>query len=959
MSGGVFFEESGGLKAGLVLSSASGADQVSLTTGRRLKVKANQVLVRFAAQDEAAVEVVLQRAQALSEELDPDFLWQCAPQEEVLHLETFGAEVFGSKPQAEQLIGLALALQQAPMYFYRKGKGQFRPAPPEALQAALAGAARRAQLAEQEAAWTSELLGGSLPPEIAGQAMQLLIKPDKQSVAYKAVAAAAHAQQTSPAALLMRLGAVGSAYALHRARFMAECFPSGAEQSLSDEDRQAYAQTLTALSAAWPRASQPAYSIDDESTTEVDDAFSCEPLPEGGWRVGIHIAAPGALIGHGTPMAQQARDRASTVYYPGEKITMLPAELIAMASLDEAGWRPAVSLYVDFDAQGERRQQFTRPEMVEIARNLRHGDWEADFARAVDASASDSERQEARARLPWTALTILHELALACRARREQARGRPEPAARLDWGIRLQWRDHPEARELGLADVELQARERGSPLDLVVSEFMILTNVTWGETLALGQLPGVYRCQSMGKVRMQTQPGPHQGLGVSHYAWSTSPLRRYADLVNQWQLLGLLGHGRPVFKSGDSGLYADVAHFDAVYDRYAEFQSSLERYWTGRWFGQRLGLDQEAWQRPAADESNTMLAVATRTESVVRLREAPAILRLPLSSLPPGTELEVAVTGFDPLEIALQGRLVRVIQTAKLDRYAVLGDPIAHSKSPWIHQAFAQQLEVAMTYEALQVPPDALESQLRVLHQQGYGGLNLTVPHKQLAYELARSGGWPISEAGQLAGALNTLIRTETGWRGDNTDGLGLLADVKRSLERTDLSGLRLLLLGAGGASAGVLGPLAAAGLSSVVIANRTLDRAQALVDRFGVAFPQVQWTAVSLPEVEQATGLPVDTFDLIINASSASLQGQALSVDPRLLAAAQLVVDMMYGPEPTDFMRTAQAAGAPRVIDGLGMLVEQAAAAFQLWRGLCPETLSVLQACRQSIARPESPELE
>ena len=949
MAAGVFFEESGGLKLGLVISSASGSDQVSLSTGRRVKVKANQILVRFEVSDESQLDPFLQQAQSVADELDPDFLWQCAPSD-VFTADAFAPEVFGQQVLSTELVGLILALHQAPMYFYRKGKGQFKTAPPEALQAALAGAAKRAALAEQEQAFTEALLDGQCPDEIAQQAMALLIKPDKQSVAFKALSAAAHQSQVTPAALLMRLGVVESAYALHLSRFMAECFPGGREHDAHGEDLARLQDRLTALSQSLPRATMPAYSIDDEATTEVDDAFSCEALDHGGWRVGIHIAAPGALLAPDDPLARSARDRASTVYFPGDKITMLPAPVIALASLDEAGWRPAVSLYVEFDAKGERLSHATRFEMVQISRNIRYGDWEDDLSVAVDPSAPPEARALAQSRLPWADLTTLHHLALASRARREAVRGRPEPTARLDYGIRLAWQDHPRATTLALAKVDIQTRQRGSALDLLVSEFMILTNVTWGETLALGQLPGVYRCQSMGRVRMQTTPGPHQGLGVSHYAWSTSPLRRYSDLVNQWQLLSILGHGRPAFKGGDANLFADVAHFDAVYDRYAEFQSSMERYWTGRWFGQQLGLSSEAWQTAQVEPANTMLAVATRTESVVRLRAAPAVLRLALTSVPPGTELEVAVTGFDPLDISLQGKVIRIMQTDSVVRYAVLGDPIAHSKSPFIHQAFAEQTGLAIDYQAIRVPPEELTERLSLLHDQGYAGLNLTVPHKHLAYDLAVSQQWPMSTLASQAGAVNTLIRTDQGWQADNTDGLGLLTDVLRSLEQPDLSGLRLLMIGAGGAAAGVLGPLATAGLSAVTVVNRTLDKAQVLVDRLSVAHPAVSWQADGLQSLSPGANRCDQAFDLVINASSASLQGQALEIAPGIFSRARLVVDMMYGAQPTAFMQQASHAGAQLVTDGLGMLVEQAAEAFERWQGQRPETLPVLQACRQAL---------
>jgi shikimate dehydrogenase len=207
-----------------------------------------------------------------------------------------------------------------------------------------------------------------------------------------------------------------------------------------------------------------------------------------------------------------------------------------------------------------------------------------------------------------------------------------------------------------------------------------------------------------------------------------------------------------------------------------------------------------------------------------------------------------------------------------------------------------------------------------------------------------------MSTLASQAGAVNTLIRTDQGWQADNTDGLGLLTDMLRSLGQSDLSGLRLLMIGAGGAAAGVLGPLAAAGLQAVTVVNRTVDKAQALVDRFSVAYPGVAWQADGLQSLAPGAPRCDQVFDLVVNASSASLQGQTLEISPGIFSQARLVVDMMYGAQPTAFMQQASHAGAHLVTDGLGMLVEQAAEAFERWQGQRPETLPVLLACRQDL---------
>jgi shikimate dehydrogenase len=258
------------------------------------------------------------------------------------------------------------------------------------------------------------------------------------------------------------------------------------------------------------------------------------------------------------------------------------------------------------------------------------------------------------------------------------------------------------------------------------------------------------------------------------------------------------------------------------------------------------------------------------------------------------------------------------------DRYAVLGNPIAHSKSPLIHRLFAEQTQQAMSYEALCLPLDAFAAGIQDLHTQGFKGMNVTVPFKFEAFAACES----VSDRAQLAGAVNTLIRTDSGWQGDNTDGAGLVADLTRLVG--SLAGKRLLMLGAGGAASGVVKPLLDAKVDQLTIANRTPQKAIDLAER--VAHLRVNGCGFDV--------VPNQPYDIIINATAASLVGDLPLLKAGWFAdAGCLAYDMMYGKKPTVFMQAAQQLGAEQQADGLGMLVEQAAEAFYLWRGVRPQT--------------------
>lgn len=270
-------------------------------------------------------------------------------------------------------------------------------------------------------------------------------------------------------------------------------------------------------------------------------------------------------------------------------------------------------------------------------------------------------------------------------------------------------------------------------------------------------------------------------------------------------------------------------------------------------------------------------------------------------------------------------------------RYAVVGHPVAHSRSPFIHARFAEQTGEPITYTAIDVVPQRFEVEIGRFRERGGRGLNVTVPLKELAFACATA----LSPRARRAGAVNTL-RFDPGGEvlGDNTDGVGLLRDLEVN-HGFALAGRRVLLLGAGGAARGALGPLLDRSPARVVVANRTVARAQALAEAFG---GRAKLGASALDAI------PRERFELVINATASSIEGANLPLAAGHLAAQALCYDMMYGPRPTAFLQQAAALGAGRAVDGRGMLVEQAAESFLVWRGVRPRTAPVIEALTRAL---------
>ena len=636
----LLFEEAGKFLAGRVLSEAESSAQVELDSGKRVKVKAAAMLLKF---DKPAPAQLVAAAQAMSQTIELEMAWEFSPDEE-FGFADLARDYFSAQATLEQQAGMLFRLFEAPHYFRRAGKGRFRKAPADIIALALAAIEKKKQVQLQVDQWVAELSAGQCPAAIREQLYKILFKPDKNAPEYKAVVDASRATHIAPLDLLQKAGAIDSPYQFHWRRFLFENFPKGTGFP---------ALEAPAIRDELPLAAVQAFSIDDSATTEIDDALSVQGLGTDEVTVGVHIAAPGLAVQPGSPVDQLGRNRLSTVYMPGFKITMLPDAVVQSYTLMEGRDCPAVSLYVTLDAATlEIKKSETKLERVPIAANLRHDkldtvvttEWleNPDFEHQNGPQPSPAMREQ---------LSFLYQLAKNLKGKREVVRGKPETFNRPDYNFRLVGNDGAEPK--GDEQVQISTRQRGSPLDLIVAEAMILANSTWGSWMAELGVPGIYRSQASllpgVKVRMGTKALPHAGIGVKSYAWSTSPLRRYTDLVNQWQIIACARHGKTAalaapFKPKDADLFSIISSFDAAYSTYNGYQGAMERFWTLKYIQQN---------------SLTEITGTVFKENMVRADDMPLVLPvLGAKDLPRGAHVRVKLGEIDEITLDVMGTVV-------------------------------------------------------------------------------------------------------------------------------------------------------------------------------------------------------------------------------------------------------------------------------------------------------------
>ena len=642
----LLFEESGKFLAGRMLSEADTSAQVELDSGKRVKVKAANILLKF---EKPAPSELIAGAQTVAASIELDMAWEFAAEGDFAFAD-LARDYFSDHATLEQQAGTLMALYDAPHYFRRAGKGRFRKASADILAQALAAIEKKKQIALQVEAWVKALSEGSCPQPIRDQLYKILFKPDKNAPEYKAVVEASRATHLGPLDLLIKAGAIDSPYQFHWKRFLLENFPKGTGFPKLE---------APLITDELPLSTARAFSIDDSATTEIDDALSVQGLGSGTVLVGIHIAAPALAITPGGLVDAVGRARLSTVYMPGYKLTMLPDEVVQNYTLMEGRDCPAVSLYVTLDeATLDIKAAETRLERVHIGANLRHDqldavvtlDWlqNPDFKHENDPERLQHKREQ---------LSFLYRLAQDLKAKREVVRGKPENFNRPDYNFRLVGNDGREPE--GTEQVQISVRQRGAPLDLIVSEAMILANSTWGSWMAELGVPGIYRSQASMlpgvKVRMGTKAMPHAGIGVKSYAWSSSPLRRYVALVNQWQIIACARHGKTAalaapFKPKDAELFSIISSFDAAYSAYNGYQNAIERFWTLQY---------------VAQQGITELEATLFKDNLVRADHLPLVFPvMGAQGLPRGARVMVKLGDIDLVSLDIHGTVLAHLDAA-------------------------------------------------------------------------------------------------------------------------------------------------------------------------------------------------------------------------------------------------------------------------------------------------------
>lgn len=629
----LFFEESGNFKVGKILSQQGEAYQVEIPSGKRSKVKTKNIVLKF---NVPTPIKLMEDAQAIAKTIDINFLWEVVGEQEFIFTDLSNA-YFGHQPSPQEIAGLLLCLHSTPMYFYKISKGCYKATSQKTLSAALLGLKKKQQQELIQTQYIKELKTGNLPKTFESKIMQLLFQPEKNSIEYKAINIVCKELQITPPQLMLNIGGLHSSKDLHYSKFLFHYFPKGSKFPKIK---------IPKIPTNLPKANVQAFSIDDITTTEIDDALSVTKLINGTIRIGIHIAAPSLVIQRDDKLDIIARQRMSTVYMPDDKITMLPNEIIEVFTLNQGKYCPALSLYAILNSKDlSLITTESRVEMVLISANLRHNDLDTLVTEEMLTANKGNYPHKNDISLLWKWAQILEQNRMIKRA---SFGLRQEQINRVDFNFYV-----------NNDKITITPRKRRAPLDKIVTELMIFTNSTWGKLMHDYGVPGIYRTQNNNcTAKMQVHSTiapitPHESLGVNQYAWSTSPLRRYIDLVNQWQILACLKHGitAPLvapFKILDTTkLCTIMTTFNTTYSNYNTFQSNIERYWCLRWLAQ---------------ENIKQVDAIVLKDEILRLIDIPLIVRL--HNMPTtirGEQVKLDLLHIDEINLTIKVRLVEEI----------------------------------------------------------------------------------------------------------------------------------------------------------------------------------------------------------------------------------------------------------------------------------------------------------
>ncbi|AEP37127.1 ribonuclease catalytic domain-containing protein [Taylorella asinigenitalis] len=561
------YEEAGKLKVGSISKDAPATYQVTTTSGKVVKVKKQNVLFEFDDIDPKS----LQESELPKIDMPAHELWELIPQEGIDFENLVELCADEGNNNTKFKYSLLEFIRNNPIYFQKKTKTFFVPAPKEQIESALLANEKKRKQEELLNSYVDGLYKKALPQEI-NKDPQIFLNKNKSPLFYKALEIYLKETNKNLNSLMMELGLFDSELDLHNYLIL-DKYPDLKRSHTFGLDVK-IPDTKTLSSYKLEKATVSAYSVDDENTTEIDDAFSIEHIDGDIYALSIHIAAPGLVYDKGNWLHKIAANRMSTFYSPTDKFTMLPDEVVNSFSLVEGIEKPAVSLYLKVNIEtGEVLEHTNKVELLEVKENLSLNKFDDIITEEFLNSDSNGEFSKYR--------DIFKPLLSFAKARskiREAYRGYPE-TQRNEYFFNI---------SEDSSKVSIIPRNRTSPLNFIVAELMILCNYTWAEDLSKARIPAIFRGYSYGRTTHGLSPAPHALIGVDKYAWLTSPLRRFVDLVNQAQLIAYINGGMAAklispFKPKDDELHKLIAAFDDTYSNYNIFQTNLEKYWCLRY----------------------------------------------------------------------------------------------------------------------------------------------------------------------------------------------------------------------------------------------------------------------------------------------------------------------------------------------------------------------------------------
>ncbi|BCG49485.1 RNB domain-containing ribonuclease [Candidatus Profftella armatura (Diaphorina cf. continua)] len=627
----LLFEKYSAFKVGTIFSQNGNFYQVKIISGRHIKVKNSDILLRFSTPNP---DQLIKQAKLLANEIDLNFLWEIVGTKEFYFFD-LGIEYFGHTPLSYEAASLLFCLHNSPIYFYKKGKGRYKAVPGKLLKTTKINLEKKKSQIKLQNEYISKLKNKEIPDKIQNLALQLLFKPDKNSIEYKALNIASKALKVSPERLIIDCGRIKSIEQLHYKKFLFHFFPKGIK----------FPNLIIPNLPKLPVANNiRAFSIDDASTTEIDDALSVVKLSCGKIQIGIHISAPGLCIKRNDLIDNFIRERMSSIYTPGNKITMLPSNIIDKFSLNEGKTRAALSLYsilnpIDWSLVSTK----TRVEMISIVSNLRNNYLNSLITEEILNSGEGEYPHKNDIAILWKWAKSLEKKRMI---------------KRKSFGLKSKKNDKIDFNfSVKNNIVTITSYKRDTSINKIISELMIFANSNWGKLISNHNIPGIYRAQggceytSKTQVRMITHPAPHQELGVNQYTWSTSPLRRYVDLVNQWQILACIKYQnissiKAPFQPGDTDLFDIILSFDKLNSNYSYFQKKMERYWCLRWLLQ--------------NKIKLIYATVIKNE-IFQLLNLPLIIRLPGQKLIQGTQVKLNLLHIDEINLTIEVKLLEIL----------------------------------------------------------------------------------------------------------------------------------------------------------------------------------------------------------------------------------------------------------------------------------------------------------